>query len=47
MKMYIQKAVLQIRIQDPVLFWPLDPVSGSGTVKNPEPGSRKQAEHPG
>jgi hypothetical protein len=42
---YIQKAVvLQIRIQDPVVFWPLDPVSGYGTEKNPESGCRKGAE---
>jgi hypothetical protein len=32
--------VLQIRIRDPVLFYPKDPGSGSGMIFFPDPGSR-------
>jgi hypothetical protein len=44
--MYIQKAVLQIRIRDRVFFRLPDTVSRSGMAKNPEPGSRNRDEHP-
>ncbi len=33
------KAVLRIRIRDPVLFWPLDPGSGIGFFRISDPGS--------
>jgi len=41
----VSRAVLRIRILEPVLFWPLD--LGSGMEKNPEPGSGIWDEHPG
>ncbi len=44
--MYIQKAVLQIRIRDQLFFRLPDTVSRSGMAKNPEPGSRNPDEHP-
>jgi hypothetical protein len=40
----IISAVLRIRIRDPVLFWPLDPESGSGMGN--KSGSVIWVEHP-
>jgi hypothetical protein len=46
---YMIQGVLRIRIRDPVLFYPLDPGSGSGMnffrisdpgSRNPDPGSK-------
>ena len=34
---FVQKAVLRIRIRDPVPFWPLDPGSGLGFFRIPDP----------
>ncbi len=38
------ETVLRIRIQDPVLFWPLDPGSGSemGKIQSRDPGLKSQ-----